>query len=48
MSTRRYNKFMTANKVSYKQNNKNYHLPVPKRNIGKTKFMKQLTSYLIF
>lgn len=35
---------MTANKVSFRQNNKSRHLTVPKRNIGKTKFMKQLAN----
>ena len=35
---------MTANKVSFRQNNKSRHLTVPKRNIGKTKFMKKLAN----
>lgn len=35
---------MTANKVSFRQNNKSHHLTVPKRNIGKTKFMQQLAN----
>ena len=39
---RRYNEFMTTTKVSFRQNNKNNWLPVPKRNIGKTNFIKQL------
>lgn len=37
-----YNEFMTTTKAAFRSKNKNHQLPIPKRNINKTQFMKDL------
>lgn len=39
---RAYNNFMSSTNAAFRATHKNRHLKVPKRNIGKTKFMKEL------
>lgn len=41
---REYNDFMSTIKGEFRAKNKNRHLKVPRRNIGKTKFMKSLAT----
>lgn len=40
-----YNEFMTTVRVRFRSTHKNHHLNVPKRNINKTAFLKELAVY---
>ena len=40
-----YNEFMTTIRVRFRATHKNHHLKVPKRNINKTTFLKELTLF---